>query len=173
MKIDYAEGTEYGNSAIEVKLGSTGTSSVYGYFFVFYLDDATGNLKMLDSGASGVNKWVVTDVKPGEWFNMRIEYYKIAADEMLALVFFNDKLTYVSNNFNKVNANGDDAWPVYSDGYKASNGSTCSGINSGYITANSATDVTIYLDNTLLRRTTLTPPTVPESLYTSKYTPAK
>ena len=172
MKIDYAEGTQYGNSAIEIKLGNSGTSSVYGYFFVFYLDDATGKLKMLDSGARGNGSWVVTDVAPGEWFNMRVEYYKIAADEMLTLVFFNDKLTYVSNNVNKANANGDDAWPVYSDGYKASNGSTYKGINAGYISANSATDVSIYLDNTLMRRTALTPPTVPESLYNSTYTPA-
>lgn len=172
IKIDYAEGTTYSSSGVLLRLGSSGTTAAYAYRLEIYLDNATGTLKMVDTGATGVNAWVVTDIKPGEWFNLHVEYYKISADEMLMLLFINNELTYVSNNITKVNPNGDDAWPVHSDGYKHSAGYTVKGTDAVFITKLSGTDATIYIDNTLLRRTVLTPPTIPVDEYTSYYTPA-
>lgn len=172
LKIDYAEGTTYSNSAVKLQLGSKDTSSTYAYFLLFYLDDETETLKMFDKGANGVNNWAMTDVKSGEWFNLHIEYYKVSADEMLALVFVNGELIYISNNFYTTNVHGDDAWPVYSNNFTASNGSSYMGVNGVYLTTNKSTDATVYIDNTLMRRTNLTPPEIPVSEYTSYYNPA-
>ncbi len=172
IRLDYADGTTYSKSAVQLQIGNSNTTSLYAYLLIFYLDDTTKTVKMVDSGASGLGAWVITDVKSGEWFNLRVEYYKVSADEMLTLVFINGELTYVSNNFRAANAKGDDAWPVYSDSFTASNGTAYKGVSAVYLGANKDTDASIYLDNTLIRRTVLTPPTIPVSEYDSYYTPA-
>ena len=169
IKMDFAENV---TSTVQLHLGCTNTTGSYAYTMTFRLDKTTNTFKLLDTGAGGNGAWVYTDVKSGEWFNLRLEYYKISADEMLALTFINGELMYASSNVKFANGNGDDAWPVYSDSFKASNGTVCKGVNAAFIATDTATDATIYLDNTLLRRTTLTAPEIPASLYNSTYTPA-
>ena len=159
------------DNTVEIKLGSTGTSNSFAYFHTLRRH-SDGTIKFLDTGAGGNGGWVYTSLKSGDWFNFRIEYYKISADELLALTFVDGELIYASNRPQVVNSNGDDAWPVYSASFTENSGKSINGIEAIFIKPNSGADMTFYFDNTLLRRTTLTPPAVPESLYTSKYTPA-
>ena len=169
MKIDFASAA---NSTVKIYLGTTNTDKSFAYYHTMRLDTTTGTIKFLDSGVGGVGGWVTTNVKSGDWFNLRLEYYKISADEMLVLTFVDGELIYASNRPNETNANGDDVWPVYDASFTAGNGAAADGINAIFFSTLAATDATFYFDNTLLRRTTLTPPTIPVSEYDSYYTPA-
>ena len=169
MKIDFASAA---NSTVKIYLGTTNTDKSYAYYHTMRLDTTTGTIKFLDAGAGGAGGWATSNVKSGDWFNLRLEYYKISADEMLVLTFVDGELIYVSNRPNETNANGDDAWPVYDASFTAGNGTAADGINAIFFVPLAATDATFYFDNTLLRRTTLTPPTIPVSEYDSYYTPA-
>ena len=174
MRLDYADSTTFSTSAVRFYLGNTNkdSSTHCAYYLVIYLDDTTKTLKIADLNPNGMSEWVTTDVKSGEWFNFRLEYYKVSADTILALVYINEELVFVSNSIRTTNAYGDDAWPVYAESFTASDNSSYKGINAVRLEAASSTDVTVYLDNTLMRRTNLTVPSIPENLYDSFYTPA-
>ena len=89
---------------------------------------------------------------------------------MLVLTYINKKLVYVSNNYNSSNANDSNAWPVFdADGYKLPSGKEISGVEKIMFTAFEKADVTIYLDNCIVRRMNLTAPKVEEGDYTSRY----
>lgn len=166
IKIDFVTA----NKAIMIYFGDTSGNKDYAYWTTMRLDANTQTIKFLDSGAGGNGAWVQTDLKSGDWFKLRIEYYKISADELLVLTFVNGELIYTSNRPHVTNANGDDAWPIYSTDFTSGKGNVTTGINAIHIGPDASTDATMYLDNTLLRITTLTPPTIPVSDYTSYYT---
>ena len=172
IKYDHAEGASGSSkTACEIWLGSSATGESYAYRACLYYYANTNEIKLEDVGI-GTSNLVSLGVGKNEWFKLRIEYYKISANEMLTLIFVNGELKFVSNNCRYSNSYGDNAWPVYSDAYVNNKGKTIKGIDSIFFNTNSSTDVTIYFDNSLVRRTTLTPPTIPVSEYHSYYNPA-
>ena len=126
---------------------------------------------LMDSGSKVTGPWVVTDVNNGDWFNIRVEYYYISETEMLVLTYINNKLSYVSNNYNCENTKDSSVWPVYrADNYTLPSGSKIGGgIEKIMFTTLTNTDVTIYLDNCIIRRCELTPPEINEEDYTSRF----
>lgn len=169
MRIDFTDTS----TIIGIYLGdSSGVNKQNSAYYTTMRLDTDGTIKILDSGLGGNGTWVKTSLKSGDWFNFRIEYYKISADEMLVLTFINGELVYASNRIHSVNNSGDDAWPVYAESYTANSGKTHTGLTGIFFSIEEAKDITMYFDNALLRRTTLTPPTIPVSEYTSYYTPA-
>ncbi|MBO5316166.1 MAG: hypothetical protein J6B48_07050 [Clostridia bacterium] len=171
IKIDFATTT---NTTVLIYLGTGQSDSHHAYWTTMRLDETDGTIMFLDAGSgTGAGPFVDTSLKSGDWFNLRIEYYKISADELLVLTFVDGELIYTSNRPYAVNANGDDAWPVYSSDFIDQNNTKANtGISAIRIGADTKTDATFYFDNTLLRRTTLTPPYIPVSEYDSYYTPA-
>ena len=168
MKFDF--NTEAQTTQVKVHLGSTSTSSYNAYYMVISLDKESGKLTLVDGGAKNSGSKVVTEVNNGDWFNIRIEYYFISNTEMLALTYINNKLVYVSNNYNCENTKDSSVWPVYdADGYTLPSDKQIGGVEKIMFTTLANTDVTIYLDNCIIRRCELTPPVVNEEDYTSRY----
>jgi hypothetical protein len=83
-------------------------------------------------------------VKPGEWFNLRVEYYIGNRDTLRAHVYINDKLVYVSNNFYGY-YNGNDPDPINS-------------IDRVRFYAMNAANATLYVDNFSLEQSDKTNP---------------
>ncbi len=158
------------NGEIRVQLGSTGASSYHAYYMLMSLDKRSGKIALKDIGVTYSGSTVITEVENGEWFNMRVEYYYISEAEMLVLTYINNKLVYVSNNYNHNNTLGSVAWPVFkADKHTLPSGSKISGIEKFMFTMPANTDVTIYLDNCIIRRCDLTPPEVKDGDYTSRF----
>ena len=175
LRFDFVDAS---NSTFKILLGSYANTSgnhpktaySYAYYLMLRLDATTQTIQMLDSGVGGNGNWLMTDIKSGEWFKLRIEYYSISSEEMLALTFINNELVYVSNRYNRENSYGDNAWPVYSDSFKEPyRGKEIDGVSAAFIEALAATDATVYMNNTFVRRTTLTVPTISQDEYTSYY----
>ena len=153
IKFDYADGASGSSmTACEILLGSCGTGESYAYRACLYYYANTNEIKIEDVGISGNGKLVSLGVGDNEWFTLRVEYYKISADEMLTLIFVNGNLKYASNNCRYNNNNDDNAWPVYSDAYTTHKGKTLKGVDSIFFLTNSNTDVTMCFDNSILRR---------------------
>ena len=129
----------------------------------------TNEIKTEDVGFGGTSNPVSLGVGDNEWFKLGIEYCKISADEILTLVFVNGALKFTSNRCLYSNGNDDNAWPVYSNAYTTHKGKTLNGVNSIFFNAQSSTDATVYFDNSIVRRTTLTPPIIPVEDYDSYY----
>lgn len=173
IKFDYADGASGSSAtAFDIFLGSGNTGESYAYRACLYYYANTNEIKMEDVGFAGTSSMVSLGVGDNEWFKLRIEYYKISADEILTLVFVNGDLKFASNRCLYNNGNDDNAWPVYSDAYTTHKGKTLKGVNSIFFNAQSKTDATVYFDNSMVRRTTLTPPTIPADDYDSYYNSA-
>ena len=169
MKFDF--NTEAQNCLVKLQIGSTGSTSYHAYYMLISLDKESGKIMLMDSGSKVTGPWVVTDVNNGDWFNIRVEYYYISETEMLVLTYINNKLSYVSNNYNCENTKDSSVWPVYrADNYTLPSGSKIGGgIEKIMFTTLTNTDVTIYLDNCIIRRCELTPPEINEEDYTSRF----
>lgn len=164
MKLDF---DSYGE--LKVQLGSTGSTSYHAYYMLMSLDNS-GRIAVKDAGSAYGGSRVVTEVKNGEWFNIRIEYYYISGTEMLAVTYINNKLVYVSNNYGHTNTKDSSVWPVFdADKYTLPSGSKVFGVDKIMFTMPSNTDVTIYLDNCIVRRCELTAPEVNGEDYTSRF----
>ncbi len=158
------------NGEIRIQIGSTSATSYHAYYMLMSLDKDSGRIALEDFGAKYSGSKILTEVKNGEWFNIRVEYYYVSETEMLCLTYINNKLVYVSNNYNHENTKGSTAWPVFkADKHTLPSGSKISGIEKFMFTMPSNTDVTIYLDNCIIRRTELTPPEVKDEDYTSRF----
>lgn len=153
---------------IELQIGSTSSADYHAYCMLISLDKESGKIALSDRGAKSVGCTVVTDVKNGEWFNIRVEYYYVSDTEMLALTYINDKLIYVSNNYSHENSKDSNVWPVFRT-YTLPSGKEISGIEKLMFTTSSDTDVTVCLDNCIIRRTELTPPDIKDEDYTSRF----
>lgn len=153
IKFDYADGASGSSmTACEILLGSCDTGESYAYRACLYYYANTNEIKIEDVGISGNGKLVSLGVGDNEWFTLRVEYYKISADEMLTLIFVNGNLKYASNNCRYNNDNDDNAWPVYDDSFTTHRGKTLKGVNSIFFLTNSNTDVEMCFDNSILRR---------------------
>ncbi len=169
IKIDFTDTS----TIVAIYLGdSSAVNTSQSAYYINMRLDTDGTIKIIDGGLGGNGNWIKTSVESGDWFNFRIEYYKISADEMLVLTFIDGELVYASNRIHSANPNGDDAWPVYAESYTANSGKTHTGLTGIFFNITSSGDATMYFDNSLLRRTTLTAPTIPVSEYDSYYTPA-
>ena len=170
IKFDYADGASGSSAtAFDIYLGSSGTGESYAYRACLYYYANTNEIKMEDVGFAGTSSLVSLGVGDNEWFKLRIEYYKISADEILTLIFVNGDLKFTSNRCLYNNGNDDNAWPVYSDAYTTHKGKTLKGVDSIFFNAQSSTDATVYFDNSIVRRTTLTPPIITVEDYDSYY----
>jgi len=92
----------------------------------------------------------------------------VSDTEMLALTYINDKLIYVSNNYSHENSKDSNVWPVFRT-YTLPSGKEISGIEKIMFTTSSDTDVTVCLDNCIIRRTEITPPDIKAEDYTSRF----
>lgn len=158
------------NGEVRIQIGSTSHPTYHAYYMLMTLDKKSGKIALQDFGATYGGSKVLTEVKNGEWFNIRVEYYYVSETEMLCLTYINNKLVYASNNYNHENTKGSAAWPVFkADKHTLPSGSKISGIEKFMFTMPTNTDVTIYLDNCMIRRTVLTPPEVKDEDYTSRF----
>lgn len=158
------------NGEVRVQIGSTGASSYHAYYMLMSLDKKSGRIALEDFGAKYSGSKILTEVKNGEWFNIRIEYYYVTDSEMLAVTYINNKLVYVSNNYNCENSKDSSVWPVFdAEKYTLPSDKKIGGIDKFMFTMPSNTDVTIYIDNCIIRRTELTPPEVKDEDYTSRF----
>ncbi len=88
------------NDAFRIELGRDG--DVYNcYRIVFKVKGDTMELWESSSAtpSCAVNNYLGVSVKRGEWFKLRIEYYKGDHYTVRAKVYFNDKLLAVSDNY--------------------------------------------------------------------------
>ncbi|MBO5316167.1 MAG: hypothetical protein J6B48_07055 [Clostridia bacterium] len=167
MKLEF--NTDEPNGEVRVHIGSTGSTSYHAYYMLMSLDKNSGKIALRDVGETYSGSAVVTEVKNGEWFNIRVEYYYVSDTEMLAVTYINNKLVYVSNNYSHENTKDSKVWPVFkADKYTLPSGSKIGGVEKIMFTMPSNTDVTVYLDNCIIRRTELTPPEVEDEDYTSR-----
>ena len=168
MKLEF--NTDEPNGEVKVHIGSTGSTSYHAYYMLMSLDKNSGKIALRDVGATYSGSTVVTEVKNGEWFNIRVEYYYVSDTEMLAVTYINNKLVYVSNNYSRENTKDSKVWPVFkADKYTLPSGSKIGGVEKIMFTMPSNTDVTVYLDNCIIRRCELTPPEVKGEDYTSRF----
>ena len=168
MKLEFDPASQ--NNNIIFRLGSTSTETYHAYNLLVSLDANSGTIALTDVGVRYKGRTVVTDVENGEWFNVKIRYYYAWENEMLVLIYINDKLVYVSNNYCYENSNGSAAWPVFAaDKYTLPNGKQIGGVEKMMFIIPSNTDATIYLDNCIIRRVELEVPSVNDGDYTSRF----
>lgn len=168
MKFDFNPDAD--NHEVKLLIGSVGSSSYYAYYMNISLDKNSGKIKIKDIGAEADGISVITDVNNGDWFHIRVEYYYISDTEMLVLTYVNSKLVYVSNNYAQKNKNDSSVWPVYdADKYTMPSGSKIHGIEKIMFVTFNKCDVTISIDNCIIRRLDLDVPVVSDEDYTSRF----
>ncbi len=89
------------NDAFRIEIGRDGDSN--NCYRILFRKSGNGRIELWESSASALNNAIVNDlgvsVAVGEWFSLRIEYYKGDHNTVRIKVYFNDKLCAVSDNY--------------------------------------------------------------------------
>lgn len=140
-----------GDAHLVFYLGTAATTSDYAYAINMYY--ANGVLNVRDRIAGNTHgKTVATNVKDGEWFRLRIEYTEISDTEILAVVYINGEVVYVSDNcYTQTNTHDDCTWPIFggSGTHITSNNNVWGTVSRITIRTNNTTKGIVAIDNVL------------------------
>lgn len=154
-----------GDRAMTLKLGGVG-SNHSAYDLIFTYNRAKDNFYISDLSDAGVGNLVSIDVGAGEWLELEVEYRKINNTEILALVYVNGSLKYVSDNYAVSTAN---AIPVSSGFVTEDDIYLDAGINSVSVVLDEEFRGELTLDNVCFKKLAKAAPAVSEKQYTSRY----
>ena len=148
-----------GDPHISMTLGTAATTGDYAYRFnMYYNEDGVFNIRdRVSTGTHGAT--VTTSVKKGEWFNFRLEYTEISDTEILVVIYINNEIVYVSDNYyTQTNTRDDCTWPVFgpSGTHITSNNNTWGTVSLLRIFTNNTTKGEVVIDN-ILAQTIPTP----------------
>lgn len=100
LMFTYADEENFLSNYFYLKLGTS--RETFGYYITFS-PSRSGTMRYRDSSnpkdAIYSPDTVDTGIGPGEWFNLKIEYYIGDQDNVRILIYINGGLSYVSNNF--------------------------------------------------------------------------
>lgn len=162
LRFNYGTGA---SQAINIVLGGVGTEHTAYYLNITY-DALTRQISISDTSNLGDGSKVNIGSRNNKWFSLRIDYYKISNTEILAFIYIDDDLVYVSDNYANTQYH---AVPI-SSGYVTSDGVYLSnGINSLEILLDNSFNGSLALDNVRFEKAEQEVPVVNESSYNSRY----
>lgn len=165
-----AEFSGNSNEYIELVLGSTGSDAYAAYRLVLRCNASDGMIYISDASSSNNRgEEVNTGARNGEWISLRIEYYKISQNEILALTYVDGDLVYVSDNVATDKNRFGTAWEINGSYTTHDGGTVAKGLNAVKIAFSGSDSIRVTIDNVVVCKEDGEVPVLDETDYTSRF----
>jgi len=165
-----AEFSGNSNESIELILGSTGSDAYAAYRLILSCKASDGMIYISDASSSNNRgEEVNTGSRNGEWISLRIEYYKISQNEILALTYVDGDLVYVSDNVATDKNRFGTAWEINGSYTTHDGGTVAKGLNAVKIAFSGSDSTRVTIDNVVVCKEDGEVPVLDETDYTSRF----